>query len=184
MNELEQALIGDSYAAQPAHIIEGLSDALVHQPIPSAPRTLYAELWHIAFWQQMSLDWMRGLETPYPATPELPFPSADDIASESWEQLCARFLRTSEEAATIARDTASLDRLIQCPSRPGDPTRTMSIRDQLISLAAHNAYHFGRFGADAPASDRGRRASGGFFTLGRTVQKGRPFQLPAEETSK
>jgi len=145
MNELEQALVGDSYAAPPTHIIEGLGDTLVHQAIPGAPRTLYAELWHIVFWQQMSLDWMRGLETAYPATPELPFPIAENIAAEPWDQLCARFLRTSAEAATIARDTASLDRLVRCPSRPGDPTRTMSVRDQLISLAAHNAYHFGRF---------------------------------------
>lgn len=145
MNELEQALIGDSYAAPPSHIIEGLSDALAHQPIPGAPRTLYAELWHIAFWQRMSLDWMRGVETPYPATPDLPFPGADDIAHEAWDQLRQRFLRTSAEAAAIARDTTSLDKTIQCPSRPGDPTRTMSVRDQLISLATHNAYHFGRF---------------------------------------
>jgi hypothetical protein len=79
MNELEQALVGDSYAAPPAHIIEGLSDALAHQPIPGAPRTIYDELWHIAFWQQMSLDWMRGLETPYPATPDLPFPRANSL---------------------------------------------------------------------------------------------------------
>jgi len=162
MNELEQALTGDSYAAPPSHIIEGLTDILVHQPIPGASRTLYAELWHIAFWQQMSLDWMRGIETPYPATPGLPFPSAADIAGESWDQLCARFLRTSEEAAAIARDTASLDHLIQCPSRPGDPTRTMSIRDQLISLAAHNAYHFGRFVLMRQLVGSWPPASGGF----------------------
>lgn len=144
-NELEEALTGESYAAAPRKITEGLADVLAHQPIPGAPRTLYAELWHIAFWQQMSLDWIRGLETPYPVSPDLPFPSAEDIAGETWDQLRERFLRTSEEAAAIARDTTSLDRLIRCPSRPGEPTRTMSIRDQLISLATHNAYHFGRF---------------------------------------
>jgi uncharacterized damage-inducible protein DinB len=143
-NELEQALTADSYAAPPSHIIEGLVTELAHQAISNAPRTIYAELWHIAFWQQMSLDWMRGLETPYPATPELPFPSPADISREPWDQLRARFLRTSEEAAAIARDLTSLDKPIHCLSRPGAPTRTMSIRDQLISLATHNAYHFGR----------------------------------------
>jgi hypothetical protein len=97
MNELEEALTGESYAAAPAKIIEGLPDALAHRQISDAPRTLYAELWHIAFWQQMSLDWMRGLETPYPATPELPFPSPADISREPWDQLRARFLRTSEK---------------------------------------------------------------------------------------
>jgi len=143
-NELEQALTGDSYAAPPSHIIEGLTDELAHQTIPNAPRTIYAELWHIAYWQQMSLDWMRGLETPYPANTSVPFPTEADIHRETWDQLRARFLRTSEEAAAAARDLTSLDKTIHCPSRPGDPVRTMSIRDQLISLATHNAYHFGR----------------------------------------
>jgi uncharacterized damage-inducible protein DinB len=143
-NELEQALIGDSYAAPPSHIIEGLTDELAHQAIPNAPRTIYAELWHIAYWQQMSLDWMRGLETPYPASTSIPFPTETDIRRETWDQLRERFLRTSEEAAAIARNLGSLDNIIHCTSRPGEGLRTMSVRDQLISLATHNAYHFGR----------------------------------------
>jgi uncharacterized damage-inducible protein DinB len=144
MNELEQALIGDSYAAPPSNIIEGLSEDLSHRVIPGTPRSIYAELWHICFWQQMSLDWMRGIETPYPANTSIPFPTDGDIAGESWDELRQRFLRTSEEAAAIARDTGALDNTIVCTSRPGEPLRKMSVRDQLISLATHNAYHFGR----------------------------------------
>jgi uncharacterized damage-inducible protein DinB len=162
MNELEQALVGDSYAAAPAHIIEGLPEALAHQPIPNAPRTIYAELWHICYWQQMSLDWMRSLEIPYPVTPDLPFPTAEDIARETWEQLRQRFLHSSEEAAAIARETASLDKTINCPSRPGAPTRVMSVRDQLISLASHNAYHFGRVVLMRQLLGSWPPASGGF----------------------
>ena len=113
MNELEQALVGDSYAAAPAHIIESLPETLAHQPVPNAPRTIYGELWHICFWQQMSLDWIRGLETPYPATPDLPFPTPEDTARETWDQLCQRFLTTSAEAAAIALDTGSLDKPIR-----------------------------------------------------------------------
>jgi hypothetical protein len=37
-----------------------------------------------------------------------------------------------------------LDVEVRCPSRPGQPTRTMTVREQLESLGAHNAYHFGR----------------------------------------
>jgi uncharacterized damage-inducible protein DinB len=144
MNELEQALTGDSYAAPPSNIIEGLTEDLAHRVIPGAPRSIYAELWHICYWQQMSLDWMRGIETPYPANTSIPFPTATDIASETWDELRLRFLLTSEEAAEIARDLSSLDDLIVCTSRPGEPVRKMSVRDQLISLATHNAYHLGR----------------------------------------
>jgi uncharacterized damage-inducible protein DinB len=142
--ELHEALTGESYAASPASIIDGLAPNLAHTAIPGAPRTIYAELWHIAYWQQMSLDWMRGLETPYPANTSIPFPTAEDIANEPWDDLRHRFLRTVDEAATLSRDPAALDRQVRCPSRPGEPTRTMSVADQLISLATHNAYHFGR----------------------------------------
>jgi uncharacterized damage-inducible protein DinB len=144
MNELREALTGESYAASPSSILEALSDNLAHQPIPGAPRTIYEELWHIAYWQQMSLNWMRGIETPYPETTAIPFPTVANKSTETWDQLRARFFRTVKEAAALALDESILDNPIRCTSRPGEPTRTMSIRDQLISAATHNAYHFGR----------------------------------------
>jgi uncharacterized damage-inducible protein DinB len=157
MSELAQALVSDSYAAAPSHILEGLSDSLVHRTIPNAPHTIYQELYHITFWQQISLDWIAGIETPFPAKPSDGFNT--DPNREPWEQLRQRFLLGAEQAAAAARDTTRLDQAIRCPSRPGHPTRIMTIRDQLISLATHNAYHFGRIvllrqllGAWPPAS--------------------------------
>ncbi len=142
MNELEQAITGDSYAAPPAHIIEGLDEEAAHQRLPGVPRTIYDELWHIGFWQQISLDWIRGVDTLYPTHPADTFPC--DAATETWSALCQRFLRTSAQAAALTRDDDALTRVIHCPARPGDPTRTMTVREQLESLAAHNAYHLGR----------------------------------------
>jgi uncharacterized damage-inducible protein DinB len=144
MNELAQALIGESYAAAASHIIEGISDELVHKRIPDTPHTIYEELWHIAFWQQVTLDWVRGIETPYPVHAADGFPSADDIQREDWDQLRQRFFMTSRQAAAAAVDAARLDVEVVCPSRPGMPARTMTVREQLESLGAHNAYHFGR----------------------------------------
>jgi hypothetical protein len=142
MSELAQALTGDSAAAPAAHIIEGLNEELVHRIVPNVPHTIYEELWHLAFWQEISLDWIRGIETPFPAKFSDGFPSKTN--AESWEHLSQRFLETAEQAAAAARDTSYLDESVRCPSRPGTPTRVMSVRDQLISLAAHNAYHLGR----------------------------------------
>lgn len=141
MNELAQALTHESYAAPPSHILEGLTEDLVHRTIPHAPHTIYQEVFHLAFWQQITLDWIAGIETPYPAKPSDPFTPA---TSESWEQLRLRFLQGAEKAAAAAIDTTHLDRSIRCPSRPGKPVRIMTVRDQLISLATHNAYHLGR----------------------------------------
>jgi uncharacterized damage-inducible protein DinB len=161
MSELAQALVADSYAAAPSHILEGLSDPLVHRTIPNAPHTIYQELWHITFWQQISLDWIAGVETPFPAKPSDGFDAGfdADATREPWDQLRQRFLLGAEQAAAAARDTTHLDQSIRCPSRPGQPVRIMTVRDQLISLAAHSAYHFGRIvllrqllGAWPPAS--------------------------------
>ena len=142
--ELESALIGDSYAARPAQILEGLSSDQAHHIIPNTPRSIYAELWHICYWQEISLDWINGTQTPYPPNMRLPFPTPEHVAAESWDQLRKRFHTCSAEAAAHARDLTSLDDPILCTPRPTEPLRSMTIRDQLISLAAHNAYHFGR----------------------------------------
>ncbi len=91
MNELAQALIGDSAAAPPAHILEGVAEDLAHQALQFAPHTIYEELWHITFWQQVTLDWVNGVETPFPARAPAGFPDKGDADLEPWDQLRQRF---------------------------------------------------------------------------------------------
>ena len=144
MNELGKALIADSYAAHPAHILEALKPELAHISVLGVPHTIYEELWHIAFWQQLTLDWIKKIETPFPTTPSAGFPTLADAERESWDELRERFIIGAQQAAAITADEKRLDQPIRCPSRPGQPIRIMSVREQLESLATHNAYHFGR----------------------------------------
>jgi uncharacterized damage-inducible protein DinB len=144
MSELEQALTGESAHAAPSSILQGLSDDLVHRQVSGAPHTIYQELWHIAFWLRMSLAWIAGKETSYPERPSDAFPGPEQTKREGWDELCQRFFRGIEQAAAVARDMTRLDVPVRCPSRPGEPVRTMTVREQLESLAAHDAYHFGR----------------------------------------
>jgi hypothetical protein len=144
MSELVEVLSGESAHTPPSILLEGLTSEAAHHLIAGAPRTIYEELWHIAFWQQITLDWVRGLETSYPVHAAAGFPSSDDAAREDWDQLRRRFFSTNKEAAAAAQDTSRLDVEVRCPSRPGMPVRVMTVREQLESLGAHNAYHFGR----------------------------------------
>jgi uncharacterized damage-inducible protein DinB len=144
MTELERALTGDSAHAAPSHILEGLDDAIVHRRIPLAPHTIYQELWHIVFWLRNSLNWIAGIDTPYPANPADAFPGKADVTRESWNELCQRFEREVEQACAVTRDPSKLSQDVRCPAPPGSPTRTMTVLEQLESMAAHNAYHFGR----------------------------------------
>jgi uncharacterized damage-inducible protein DinB len=144
MNELERALVADSAFAPPSDILEGISDNLAHKEISGAPHTIYGELWHITFWQQITLDWISGIETPNPEHASHGFPSQEDVDRESWQQLCQRFFHGNQQAGAAAGDTSRLGTPVRCPSPGGKPTRIMTVREQLESLAAHNAYHFGR----------------------------------------
>ena len=144
MNELEQILVGDGYAAPPAHIIDALSDDLAHQKPLGAPHSIYEELWHICFWQQVTLDWIGDIETPFPASPADGFPTVEDMEREPWTGLCERFFHGAQQAAAAARDESRLHLSVRCPSRPGNPKRVMTVLEQLENMAAHNAYHLGR----------------------------------------
>ena len=64
MNELAQTLIGDSYAAPAAHMLEGIGDAnrltvdLVHRTLPSIAHSIYAyHLGRIVLLRQLLGAW-------------------------------------------------------------------------------------------------------------------------------
>lgn len=144
MSELDQLLTADGAYTPPPRILDGLTDELVHRKPAGAPHSIYEELWHINFWLQISLDWISGIETSYPPSPLDGFPTVQDVEKESWTQLCQRFLSSVRRAGDAANDESRLNTPVRCPSRPGDPVRTMTVREQLENLACHNGYHFGR----------------------------------------
>jgi uncharacterized damage-inducible protein DinB len=149
MSELAEILIGDGYATPPKRIFDGLTspetgDALTHQKPAGAPHSIYEELWHVVFWQQVTLEWMSGIETPYPKSSLDGFPTVLDVEKESFDALRSRFFEGLNAAVEAATDTSRHEREIRCPSRPAQPMRTMTVLEQLENLAAHNAYHLGR----------------------------------------
>ena len=87
---------------------------------------------------------VQGRGTPSPEHNAMSFPDEAAVRAEAWADLCGRFLSGAEEAAAIADgDAEKLESVVLCPS-PSNPTRSMTVREQLESFAAHNAYHLGR----------------------------------------
>ncbi|MGA7522799.1 MAG: DinB family protein [Acidobacteriaceae bacterium] len=145
MNELALTLIGDSAHTPPSHIVENLPGELARVRVPGGPHTIYEELWHAAFWQQQALDRIDGVEASFPEHNDLTFPSEEQKRAETWASLCTRFLAGAERSAVLAGGSpADLERVVRCLSAPGQPTRQMTVREQLESTAGHNAYHLGR----------------------------------------
>jgi len=141
VNELERTLIGNGVGAPPAHILEAIDDKTAHRRFDGAPHSIYEEVWHLSFWQQLSLDWIAGKPTPYPAHASDGFPASFD---EPWSVLRERFLSGVREAAQIAGAPRKLEASVFCLSLDPDAPRTMPIREQVEGIAAHNAYHLGR----------------------------------------
>jgi uncharacterized damage-inducible protein DinB len=144
MNELARAIQSNSAFAAPANILQAIPDAIaLHKPataIGAAPHSIYAEVWHMDFWQKISLDWIEGRPTAYPLHASEGFP---ENLTEPRASVRDRFLAGVEIAAAIAQDAVRLSTVVACP-RTNEPDRTMTVREQLESLAAHNGYHLGR----------------------------------------
>jgi uncharacterized damage-inducible protein DinB len=156
MNELQRTLTSNGVGAPPAHVLEALDDAMARRRYSGVPHSIYEEVWHLAFWQDLSLDWIAGKSTPYPEHASAGFPTTE---TEQWAVVRERFLRGAEQAGAIAGDATQLEASVVCLSREPDPPRTMTAREQIEGVAAHNAYHLGRvvllrqlFGAWPPPS--------------------------------
>jgi uncharacterized damage-inducible protein DinB len=143
MIELAKSLIADSAFAPPKNILQALDAKAAHaRPAHTIPHSIYEEVWHMAYWQEISLDWVQGKPTPVPEHAAGGFPSDAD-SQEPWDSLRDRFLSGAQNSAAIANDRDGLEIRVACPTIDA-PHRTMTVREQLESLAAHNAYHLGR----------------------------------------
>lgn len=156
MNELQRNLIGNGFGAPPGHILEAVDEAMALRRHAGAPHTIYEEIWHLAFWQRLTLDWIGGMATPYPEHASEGFPAS---ASEPWDTVRERFLQRVAQLAEIAGDEAQLEAPVVCQTREPEPPRTRTVREQVEGEATHNAYHLGRvvllrqlFGAWPPPS--------------------------------
>lgn len=141
MNELQRNLIGNGYGAPPSHILEGVDEVMAQRRYPGAPHSIYEEIWHLAFWQGLMLDWAAGKPTPYPEHAAEGFPASMD---EPWDAVRQRFLQRAEQLAGMAGDEAQPGATMVCQSRAPQPPRTRTVREQLEGEATHNAYHLGR----------------------------------------
>ncbi len=129
MTPLQKLLISDGAFVTPAQVLESLSATQAKVRPSGAPHSLYEELWHTDFWQRLMLSVIRGEPVSYPEHAEQSWPEDNEtLTRERWDSFVQQFLAELDEAARIA----------------GSPETKDEVRDELESLVAHNAYHFGR----------------------------------------
>lgn len=136
MSALEQLLTGQGAFAPVRNILQGLELKQLGVRPDLAPHSIYEELWHLVYWQDLLLAWMGGevRHLPKTAAESWPLKSAPDDLQEA-RTLVRRFLEGVNAARKASRNTSSLDAVIH---------GKYTVRSTLESLMAHNSYHLGR----------------------------------------
>lgn len=135
MTALPTLLTGTGAHAGVRNVLEGIEVHQMGVRPDVAPHSIYEELWHLVYWQDLILGWADGADTPAPATAAEGWPAqpAPQGLSEA-RDLVRAFLTGVNRAVALAGDADRLDR----------PARKGTVRSLLESLLAHNAYHLGR----------------------------------------
>jgi uncharacterized damage-inducible protein DinB len=136
MKILERVLVATPPFAKPVKILQDLPFEWASIRPTGFPHSLYEELWHLNFWLHFSLALMSGKNPEIPKHSSDSFPTDNDNLGEStWDTLLAQVHEGLKATLLLAQNETELDREFR-------PDRT--VRDELIVVASHNAYHFGR----------------------------------------
>lgn len=134
MTPLQKLLISDGAFVTPAQVLESLTASQAQMRPDKVPHSLYEELWHTDFWQRLILSVIRNRPVIYPEHAAESWPDDNEtLTDEAWHNLIERFLTGLEEATALSGSQ-------RLEETAGDRT----VREQLESIVAHNAYHFGR----------------------------------------
>lgn len=136
MSTLELVLVTKPPFAKPVNIMRGIPFELAGVRPSGLPHSLYEELWHLNYWQEFSLALIRGENPSLPLHSSEAFPKDNDTLTEStWQALLENVGKGLDRVLLLSQDETGLRQTFR-------PDRT--VEDELIVIANHNAYHFGR----------------------------------------
>jgi uncharacterized damage-inducible protein DinB len=136
MTELGSLLTGRGTHAALTSVLEAIDEASLAARPHGAPHSIYEEVWHMAFWQDLLLDWIEGKDTPVPTHAAGSWPERQGPGDEREARAVVQgFLAGVDRAVAVTADADRLDLVVR---------RSRTVRDLLENLAAHNAYHAGR----------------------------------------
>ncbi len=134
MIQWRHIFVDDGEYAAPEKILFGLTlGQVTHLPSNQA-HSIYDELWHVSKWQHVVVfrdealyeSWQKG---------ELVYPKHPPTSQQEWDELVEEFFVGLEKALEWTQNEEKL-------AFESDPGITMA--DNLVSLAVHNAYHLGK----------------------------------------
>ena len=133
MNIWEHLFLTGEFSAR-ARLLSGLTlDEVTRRP-EGAPHSIYEELWHAATWQRIVVERDKAAADAL-LCGGANDPSAEPVHEQQWHDLVQQFLEGARDAVAWA----------QAPERLAVEWETgVTMADELVSLAVHNAYHLGK----------------------------------------
>jgi hypothetical protein len=133
MDKWRHIFVDDGEYAPPEKILGGLTlEQVTHVPSKES-HSIYDELWHVVRWQNIMVfrdetlyeEWCQGHV----------YPAQQPTTEQAWQDLVEKFFEGIEK---VLEWTSSTEKL----ATETDPGITMA--DNLVGLAVHNAYHLGK----------------------------------------
>lgn len=136
MTALPKLLTGEGAFANVRNVLEGIEFKQLGQRPEGAPHSIFEELWHTVYWQDLVLDWIEGGDRPAPDHAAASWPQEPAPADlREGRELVRTFLEGVNRAIAHASDAERLD-------TPVRGTRT--VRSLLETILAHNSHHLGK----------------------------------------
>jgi uncharacterized damage-inducible protein DinB len=136
VNTLQKVLLSKTPFAKPENVIQQIPFDKVTLRPDHVSHSLYEELWHIDYWMRFSLALIRGENPVLPEHSTESFPPDNAALSEAaWQTLVRQVLEGLNTLVVLGQNETELARMFDAEN---------TVHDELIIIAAHNAYHFGR----------------------------------------
>ena len=134
MTALPTLLTGDGSHANVREVLKGIELKQMGVRPDVAPHSIYEELWHMVFWQNLLLEWVEGKAVAMPSEgadwPKLSAPS--DLREA--RDLLRTFFEGINKATTLAA-SEGIDAVV---------LEKYTVRSLLETILSHNSYHLGR----------------------------------------
>ncbi|MFX0063096.1 MAG: DinB family protein [Candidatus Hermodarchaeota archaeon] len=137
VNRLINGFRGKDTHVDALKALKGLSAADARNEPSQGIHSIWANLYHILFWHNITRDAVRGAEIDWKSIQGKDWPIPEEMKDDSkWSELVATFEQSIEEAKEIL-EMSDLSQSI--PSWGG-----MSIAEAMFIIAQHNSYHIGQ----------------------------------------
>ncbi len=123
---------------EPMKLLAGISAAQARKRPKRGVATIWEQVAHMVFWQDIFLTRMKGQAPPDVPHDQDGWPKMPPVVGQddAWADLVAHFGAGLKEADRIAKRAKLGDKMIRKGKR--------TFAQQILSLATHNGYHLGQ----------------------------------------